>query len=128
MEKGLVEVQSVLVPDHQPTEALEPGISPLHDPAMPIAPQLAAILPASPPIPQMRHDEVNAPLVEPLPEGAAVVAPIRDQPLGLHPRSARAGARDRDVGERAFGEPDLGHRGSFQANSERYTRALDQYQ
>ena len=127
MNEGAVEVEPSFMPHHQAAEIEQPGDGAFDDPAVAIAAQLAIVLPPLPPVATMRHDQVDAAPLEPLPKGAGVVAAVRHEALGLHARATGPTAGDRDLGEDALREADLGHRGSFQANSERKTRALDQY-
>ena len=119
MNEGTVDVEPSFVPHEQAAEVEQPGDSALHDPAVPVASQLPPILPPALPALQVRHDQVDPAAPEPLPEGTGVIAPVRHDPLRLHARTARPSPRDGDLGEDALGEADLGHRGSFQANSER---------
>lgn len=120
MNERAVDVEPSLLPHEEAAKVEEPGDGALHDPAVPIASQFPPVLPAAPlPGLQVRHDQVDPAAPEPLPERARVVAPVRHDPLRLHARTARPSTWDRDLGEDALGEADLGHRGSFQANSER---------
>jgi len=119
MDKGTVAVEAAFAADDQPLEAQQPGDAALDDPAVPVAPQLAAVLPTPSAGPEVWRDEVDPPAMQPLPQRATVVAAIGHQAPGLHLRPARPRPRDGDLGERRLGELTLGHRGSCQANSER---------
>ena len=85
----MVEVSATLVADREAAEAEQPADGALHDPAPPIPPQLPAVLEAVVTGAPMWHDEIDAALSEALPQVVAIVAAVRDQPLGLLLRAPR---------------------------------------
>jgi hypothetical protein len=123
----MVDVEAVFVAHREAAEAQQPADRALDDPPPPIPPQLAPVLEAVPAVAPVWHDQVDAPLAEPLPELMTVVAAIGNQTRGLLLRPPRAGARDRHLGERGLGELDFRPVGRRKVHAERKTRAVDQY-
>jgi len=119
VDEGAIALHLMFVSHENAAEAEEPRIRALNDPAMAIAPELPAVLPAPTPGPEMWHNQIDAAAMESFPERPAIIAAVGDEPRGLHARTPRPATRDGDLGERALEELTLGHRGSFQENSER---------
>lgn len=112
----------VFIAHGQAPKTLEPRIGAFDNPAMLVAAELPSILPRLAALRAVRHDQVDPPSVQSLPQRARVIATVGDEARRFHAGAARAvtaAARDVDLGERRFGEGDLGHRGSFHENSER---------
>jgi len=114
--------------NQQSPEPARPRNRPLHDPAVIVATQTAAILPRCPLVVAASGDDRLDPLVtEVAPNLFAVVATIPDQPVRFAPRRPRpVGAVDGDCGERRLDELALGGRCRVQVKSQRSTLAIDQ--
>lgn len=117
----------VVVANAEAAEVEQPGIRAFDDPAAAIAPELAPILIAVFVILPMRNDEVNAPVLQPLPELPTVVAAIGDDPDRLLLRATGPDAPHRYGRKRRFREVTLREIGGRKVHSERNTRAVDQY-
>ena len=117
----------MLMTNQQPAELTEPSVGSLHDPATLIAPQFASIfitpfLVVAP----VGHNQLNAALLEPLPQWVGIVAAVGNHALRPLPRTAfRPG--DADFVERGFRKLNFSRRGTFQPNSQRNTFTVDQY-
>src|SRR5713101_5107168 len=108
-------------------ELTEPGVGAFDDPAAFVSPELASVLvtPVLAVLP-IRHDEVDAALLQPFAKRIGVVGPIGDHPLRLLPGATfRSG--DADFSERGFRKRNFSRRGTFQPNSQWKTLAVDQY-
>ena len=113
------------IPHHQAAEALQPRVRPFDDPPAPVPPQLTPILMRRPSVvAPCRDDRLDVPLDQQCPRGVAVVAPIRDQPLG--PAALRPGAADAPVPQRRLQARDLRGGRLLHVYSERSTRAIGQ--
>ena len=113
--------------NQQSAELSEPCVRPLHDPAAKIAPQFASIF-VSPflVVRSVWHDQVDAALLQPLPQRVRIIAAVCDHALGLLPRTALR-SRDADFGKRGFRKCNFCRRGTFKPNSQRKTLTVDQY-
>ena len=127
VEEGAVGGEQVLMTNQQATELPQPRIGPLHDPAAFIPPQFASILEAPTQVVlPIGCDQLNASLLQALPQRVRVVGPVGDYALRLLSRTAFS-SRDADFGERAFRKRSFSRRGAFQPNSQRNTLTVDQY-
>lgn len=117
----------VVVADRQTPEAQQPGICSFDDPSAPIAAETASILIQMLPMRTMGDNQLDAATLQPLPQGATVVAAIGDNAGGLLLRTSRARTAHGYRGERRFREVALGEIGRRKVHSERNTRAVDQY-
>jgi len=111
----------------QPAELTEPGVGSLDDPASLVAAQFAPVFIA--PILvvlSIRHNQLDAALVQSLPQWVRVVGAVGDYSFGLLPRPT-FGPRDADFCERGFRKRSFSRRGTFKPNSQRKTLTVDQY-
>ena len=117
----------MLMANQQSAELTEPSVGPLHDPAAEIAPQLASIF-VSPflVVVPVRHDQVDAALLQALPQRVGIVSSVCYHALGLLPWAAFR-SRHADFGERGLRKRNFCRRGTFQPNSQRKTLTVDQY-
>src|SRR5208283_6121994 len=102
-------------------EVSEPSVGSLDLPTFAIAAQSTSILrrwtnPAS----SVRHDQLDAALLQSCPQRIAVVSPVANQSLRFLPRTtAPTTVRDADCGERGFREFDFRRGGRSQVVSQR---------
>jgi hypothetical protein len=117
----------VFVTNQQAAELPEPGIGSFDNPAAKIAPQfppifVAPLLVVFP----VRHDQLDAALLQSPTQRVGIIAPVCDYTLGLLPWAALR-SRHADFGERGFRKRNFCWRGTFQPNSQRKTLTVDQY-
>ena len=112
----------------QPPAPAQPRERPLHNPAMAIAPQLAAVLVGRiRMVPLCRDDRLDPALGQPRPQPIAVVTAVQHQPIRLRPRSPRPMRPPYlDRGDRLLDELRLVRTGRVQVCSQRSTLAIDQ--
>ena len=111
----------------QAAELAKPCIGSFDDPPSLIAAQFAPVF-VTPMlvVPPIRRNQLDAPLLQPLPQWVRVVGPVGDHSFGLLPRTA-FGPRDADFGECGFRKRSFSRRGTFKPNSQRKTLTVDQY-
>lgn len=113
--------------NQQPAELTEPCVGPLDDPAAFVATQLASVLIAPAPAAlAVRHDQLDAPSLQPFAQWVGVVGAVGNYPFRFLPRTVFA-TRDADFSERGFRKTSFSRRGTFQPNSQRKTLTVDQY-
>jgi len=128
MEERIIEPQRTLVAHDQAAEIAQPGEGALDFPATSISPQRSSILRGcSASVVPMRADQLDAPLLESVAQRVAVVRSVGDQPLGLAPGPAPAGARHPHLLQRALHQRHFRRRGSVQVVSQRNTLAVDHH-
>ena len=129
MNEGAVDGERMVIAHDESAEVAEPSEGALHSPTSLIASQDASILGRRmTAVRAMGCDQGDAPASQPLAQRVAVVAFVRDHPLGL--LSGSAGlmtSGDTDRPERFFREPDLAGRGRVKSHSQRKTRAVDHH-
>ena len=113
--------------NQQSTKLAQPGVGSLYDPASLVATQFTSIFiaPLRTILP-VRHNQVDASLLQSLPQRIGIVSCIRNHAWRLLPRTTLA-TRDADFGERGFRKLNFMRRGTFQPNSQRNTLTVDQY-
>ncbi len=117
----------MLVSNQKSAELAQPGVGSLHDPAAFVAPHLPSVAIALPLVVfAVGSDQLDGPLLQPLPQWIRIVTGIGDYALGLLPRPAFC-ARDTDFFKRGFRKRNFCRRGTFQPNSQRKTLTVDQY-
>ncbi len=117
----------MLMANQQAAKLSEPCIGSFHNPAPEVAPEFASIF-VKPflVVLAVGHNQLDASLVQSLPQGIGVVAAVSDYAFWPLPRAAfRPG--DVDFGERGFRKRNFCRRGTFQPNSQRKTLTVDQY-
>jgi len=114
--------------NQQASAPAQPGERPFHDPAPPVAAQLAPVLMGRVRVVLGRRDDgLDATRVQPSPQPVAVIPTIQDQTVGLRPRAPRPMRSSHlDRGDRLLEELDLARTGRVQVCSQRSTRAIDQ--
>jgi len=129
MNEGPVDGEGTVIAHHESAEVAEPSEGALHPPASLIASQDASILGrCMTAVRAMGCDQRDAPSSQPLAQPVAVVAFVRDHPLGLLSWSAGSMApTDADCLQRFLREPDLTGRGRVKSHSQRKTRAVDHH-
>ncbi len=109
MKEAPVGCEQPVIAHRQAAEVAEPTERALHDPAPAIPPQASAVLVGGLTVVRPRRDDrLNTSLLEPAPEGVAVVAAVGDQPRRVCPRPPRPmRPGDFDRSERLGEERDL---------------------
>jgi hypothetical protein len=128
MEQRHVEPGIAFVADTQPAKTCQPGERAFDDPPVPITPQ-------EPPVfirpvhahRAIRADERDPACRQPSTQSVTVVRSIRNQSPRVAARRPAAGPRHGDRGQRRIDERRLAGRGRGDANSQRYTRAVDHH-
>ena len=117
----------MLMTNQQPAELTKPGVGSLDYPTANVTSQFTSIFVAPLLVVlSVGRNEVDASLLQPLPQGVGVVAAVSDYPLRLLSRPPLR-ARDADFGQRGFRKRNFCRRGTFQPNSQRKTLTVDQY-
>ena len=127
VEEGSVGGEQMLMANQQSAELTKPCVRSLYDPTAFVSPQFASIFvaPCFVVLP-VGHDQIDAPLLQPLAQRIGIVGPVGDYPLRLLPRPA-FWSRHTDFGERGFRKRSFSRRGTFEPNSQRKTFTVDQY-
>ena len=113
--------------NQQSAEVSKPCVGAFDDPTALVAAQLASVLIAPlPAVFPIRHNQLDAPLLQPFAQRIGVVSAVGNHPFRLLLRTA-SGARDADFSERGFHKTSFSRRGTFQPNSQRKTLTVDQY-
>ena len=129
MKEGLVNSKRAVVAHDQPAVVGEPSESPFHDPPSFVAAQhpavlrrrLASVLP-------MRHDQLDAPRRQLLPQGVAILAAVGDEPTWFLPGTAGPMSTSyTDRGERRLDQFDLRRGSRVKVVSQRKTLAVDHH-
>ncbi len=109
------------------SELSEPCVGSFNDPAALVASELSPVF-VTPvlAVVAVRHNEIDAALLQPLTQRVGVVGAVGDHTFRLLSWAASR-ARDFDFGERGFRERNFCRRGTFQPNSQRNTATVDQY-
>lgn len=128
MKEARIGRDQPLIAHHQPPKVPQPGEGALHYPPPLVPPQLAPILVRSAFVTLAGRDERLRPsLLQPLPQGIAVVGPIGDQPVRTLAGPTRPPCPAHgDRVERLLQESDLRRGCRVQVCSQRSTRAIDQ--
>ena len=114
-----------LMSDNQPLESSEPGDRSFDLPTTSIPAKWSSILkPWALPVFPVGADQLDAPPVEPLPQGIRIVRLVPDQTLHDGLRPARSFPRNRDRRQRGFRQRHFRRRGRGDENSQRYTLAV----
>lgn len=127
MSESPIPFQAMLIPRGETAEAEQPAVRALDDPPPSIPPQGTAILEALTAATSMRRDQLDTPVAESCIKGRAVVGFVGHYALRFLPRSSRACPWDGDLRERGFRKDDFREIGRRHVDSERKTRAVDQY-
>jgi hypothetical protein len=128
MEQRHVEPGISFVSDAQPAKTCQPGEGAFDDPAVPITPQEPTIFIR--PIHAhraIRADERDPARRQPAAQSIAVVPALRTQSLRFAAGRPAAGPGHRDGVQRRIDERRLAGSGRGDANSQRYTRAVDHH-
>ena len=122
-------IDGTLIANDQSSEVLNPGVGPLHDPAMPVAPQTAAVLVGGlPVIATGRNDRLDAPPGQTLTDGVAVIPFIGHQALGALPGTpSPMGAAHMERFQNGREKLRFRRGRRVHVKSERSTRAINQY-
>jgi len=108
-------------------ELTEPSVGSLDNPPSLVAAQFASVFvtPMLVVLPIGRN-QLDASLLQSLPQWVRVVGPVGDYPFRLLPRAA-LGPWDTDLFERGLRKRSFSRRGTFKPNSQRKTVTVDQY-
>lgn len=93
MKEGFINVKQTVVADYEVAEISQPCIGSLNLPAFTVSPQGASILSRlAYSVCLVRYDQLDAPLLQVLPERIAIIGLVGNQPLRCMPRTATASA------------------------------------
>ena len=127
VHEGAIVLEQIVVARDESTEVVQPRVRALNDPPPQIAAQATTVLEDVRPGAEMGDDQLNAAALEASPERPTVVAAVGNDALRVLPRTPGPRPRHRYRRERRFRELDFVDIGSRKVDSERKTRAVDQY-
>lgn len=122
-------MKQTVVTDYEVSEISQPCIGSLNLPAFTVSPQGSSILSRfAHSVCLVRHDQLDAPLLQALPERIAIIGLVCNQPFRFLPRTATTLAvGDADRCKRDFCKFNFRRRGRSQVLSQRNTLAIDHH-
>jgi hypothetical protein len=93
VKEGFVDLERAVVADYEMAKVSQPRIGSLNLPAFSVAPEGSSILSRlAHSVCLVWHDQLNAPLLQALPQRVAVIGLVGNQPLRLLTRTTAAAA------------------------------------